>query len=476
MPIPRYFKLNNFILKDGFDLELSEIQLKDNTDTVLPFTVTTNQSPLSGVIENLNDGLTTQICSFAKEQIAWLEITLDLGADIPSFFLNNLLIGSGTGSDTYPLVFSVLTSSNNTTWTDLSSVFTNYGYVRSKFPGVLSLQDTNTLSLIDKQYNFDYSYPKYVSTVLRKDGQIELTHRQQTNQSTVRPLGCRPLRTGKWYFEIVAQDFTGGVTGEPSEIAANTKLGMDATYTSSAVGFANGTFYTLKNGSEVYTPVFSRPGSVADLKIPYGICIDLDNLTICARRSNVNSPTIAIKPSVTGNYYPALGTYLQLSNSTGILNLGSVPFDSTLPAGYLPLRDFFASTVALEKQGTLFDVMTYMSGDMRTEHLALTTPTSELTKTRHAFTSIFGERKGYIKGNVYIDSVPSTYVARFVTLVDSRSRNAIDSTWSNAITGEYLFEYVDESRTYYTWTFDPGELLPPTITGPMKAERMPVFA
>lgn len=62
---------------------------------------------------------------------------------------------------------------------------------------------------------------------------------------------------------------------------------------------------------------------------------------------------------------------------------------------------------------------------------------------------------GRVAGTVKEAATPSDLpLRRKVRLVDQRSGRIYGETWSDAATGEYAFENIDETRTYYVISHD----------------------
>ena len=62
---------------------------------------------------------------------------------------------------------------------------------------------------------------------------------------------------------------------------------------------------------------------------------------------------------------------------------------------------------------------------------------------------------GRVAGTVKEAATPSDLpLRRKVRLVDQRSGRIYGEMWSNAATGEYAFENIDETRTYYVISHD----------------------
>lgn len=62
--------------------------------------------------------------------------------------------------------------------------------------------------------------------------------------------------------------------------------------------------------------------------------------------------------------------------------------------------------------------------------------------------------KGRIVGTVKVKATPNRAVRRRVWLLRERDAQVIRETWSDPVTGEYRFEYIDQTQRYTVLTYD----------------------
>lgn len=475
MRLPRYLRFTNFVAKKGFGLDLSEIEIRDSDGVPITLTATANKTPSSGSLTNLNDGLTVAGCAFSPIDTRGLIISYDRGTDTV-VSASEILLGSGGTQDTFPLAYSIMGSNDNIAYAPLSLYTLFYNNKKPYYPGAFALQSLSDVPIKDTAYNFE-AYRSNVSLITNlPTGQLVYTRLVNTTSGHARPNVCVPLRSGKWYFEMTGGSAYFGIVGRPDEISNDINLWDNSgAGPNSCIGFYFGVGYGVRKGG-TNTISLSRPATVAEYEIPYGVCIDLDALTLTLRRQDVTQGgSIVIDPSPTGEYYPAIQTDRTLG-LTVVLNMGEVPFRNTVPAGYEPLINYKAAITAFESLSEPFEP----AGQVQTIHKGPSVwpgvLKSKVVKIRHSPIVLRPERIGYIKGVVFIDADPDVPVRRFVTLMDSKSKSVVACVWSNPLTGTYQFDHVDMTRKYFTWTYDPSGLLSPTITGPMVPVVMPIYA
>ncbi len=478
MPIPRYFKFKDFIVKPGFDLELSEIRFTNLAGTnIVSYTVTATKTVKSGALNNLKDNNNATVCVFNAADLKTLEININFGSTLAST-LTALLLGGGTSQDTFPYYCTIQTSTDNVNWTNYIQYTKYYPYKRLQWNGVSAFQSIAALDVKDRIFNFDDIEPTWGNTETLPDGRIRINLIYISQHHMARPLLCKPLRTGKWYFEITGADAIGAIVGTPEEAPRVSNIGGNAG-PSTGVGFSSGGHsYVMSNivGNTILGDM-TRDTTYESQNTPFGVCIDLDNKKMYLINNNVTEPTAAdITTSSTGEYYPAISwTTGYLSPST-LVNLGTVPFANNLPVGYTKLSDYNATVMAHSTLSVPYDTSNKLLNVLSKELYPVPAITKSINPLHIGKIIDYGRNIGYVKGNVYINSTPKAYVRRFVVLVDIRTNRTIDSMWSNAVTGDYQFNNIDIDRKYITWTYDSTNQLTPTISGVLTPQKMPIFA
>lgn len=482
MRIPRYLRFTNFILEPDNNLELSEIRVKDADGVPLPIVFTANKTPVVGTLDNLTDGLTTEVCAFSFYDSRRLTLDYDRGTDTV-LSISEVLLGSGSSNTTFPLGFSLLGSVDGITFTPIYSFTNNYNIKKPQYPGSFSLQSTNSLSVADSSYNFDSM--RKVADFIKRDvnNQLVYTRTLASASGHARPFACKPLRTGKWYLELTAREGSFGLIGRPDEVPLDANLGVGAamsgipiTGTNTVVGYSAASGFGRSLGT-ASTMTFDRPYTAEAFDQPYGVCIDINARTMFLRRNNTNSPgAVNVPASSTGDYYPAIGTNSATHYDTIVVNMGEAPFFNTVPAGYAPLIEYNAAIFAFETLTEPYAPTSQLQLLHRSPSVWPGKLKSRVAKIRHSDIVLKPNYIGYIKGVVFIDSDVDIPVHRFITLMDAKSKATVACTWSNPVTGTYQFDHLDMTRKYIAWTQDFSGLLPPTITGPMDPLVMPIYA
>lgn len=490
MTMRRYYKLKDFTTKPGFDLELSELQFKGLNAAALTFTLTANQSPKTGSLAALTDGSLSSVCSFEKRTLDGLELTLDF-TTAPVNTLNAVVLGSGTSQNTFPYTYTLQYSTNATAWTDVMKTFDHYGPRKLQYVAANSLQDAASMDKAYSSFNFNSFDPTLYSVSQQPDKTYKVVcplSIGSASHRSIRPLNCKPLRAGKWYFEIrspqkeVGQPtyFLAGVTGTPEQVSPTVDntwpgSGISTTVPNTGVGFSGNLATTWRNGNNIdYYDLRLEE----DFHLPIGICIDIDNLKVTLYHKNVMLTTTAtaIRVSSTTEYYPAVGFYLTGWQETFFINTGLAPFANTVPAGFTPLCDYVASTFPYEKTVTDYDRTNSIVAPLEQRSFpSVDTFVKNIKGPLSVRATDVGRNIGYVKGNVFVGSTPAIYLRRYVTLMDVMSGKIVDTSFSNAATGEYVFLNLNISKKYVAWTYDPTNVLLPTISSVMTPVKMPIF-
>lgn len=80
---------------------------------------------------------------------------------------------------------------------------------------------------------------------------------------------------------------------------------------------------------------------------------------------------------------------------------------------------------------------------------------------------------GRIAGTVKVDSSPDYPVWRRVRLFDRRDNRLVRETWSDPVTGAYVFEYINPARLYVVVSYDHTGVYSAEALDSMTPELMP---
>lgn len=470
MTISRYIKLSNFLVEKSHSLEISELQFLDHQNQPLLYTITSTIPPTVGSLANLSDGISTINCVFSEANIQKLELIIDFGSELPTF-LTGILLGSGTSVNTFPYSFTFSTSTTGTVWVDKNNVLEGYPKQKLFYPGPQTIQTRQSTVTNLNSFNFDL-IPTNIKP-LKFNGIIKLN--SPSSLAGAFPKNCRGLTTGKYYFEIAAPYAEVAVMTNYGNLTVDTDL--------SSIGVPIVGFYWMSDSlykriNTVTTAVsytFRNQITSPYENQPIGVAIDLDNSKLYLIVNNTTIATVLDIPVIQNDGY-----YLGISSRSYatkiVLNLGESSFANDVPVGFDALKNFNASIIQYENSVIATNTNSVRDLKYRDSDVKPVIGPKTVANTRPMKQNVyFGTPKGYIKGNVYVNTSPVTKVRRLVTLVDLDDSKVIATTYSNAITGEYQFLHLDLGRRYITWSPDPNNVLQPTISGVLIPQKMPVF-
>ena len=109
----------------------------------------------------------------------------------------------------------------------------------------------------------------------------------------------------------------------------------------------------------------------------------------------------------------------------------------------------------------------------RVTDLSPTRLTIESGSIKDTLTGVLGEGVGRVKGTVAIKGTPNQFVHRKVRLIREHDGRVIREMWSNPVTGEYDFKYVDELQKFTVVSYDHLLNFRAVISDNLTPELMP---
>jgi hypothetical protein len=158
------------------------------------------------------------------------------------------------------------------------------------------------------------------------------------------------VSSGKWYWEAVFTNITGGTYGMLGIVDNNfaqQTLGNYPGVSATSYGYFNLNGYKYNNGS---TAPYGASYADNDL---IGVALDMDAGTLTFFKNGV-SQGVAYS-GLTGSFTPAMGTY----GAVGVINFGQRPFSYTPPTGFNRLNTFNLPDSTIVAGNKQMDATTY---------------------------------------------------------------------------------------------------------------------
>lgn len=421
---------------------LSEVQLLQGAVRVdAGATITASVAPLSGSLAALSDGLTTAAVVLARETVLHWDFGTPTG-------VNNIALGAGSSAASFPYGFRVECSDDDAMWAQFDE-----GLEWVAFPGAYALTPnvsrgnwirsltTRSAGSVSESYNADFSVATMVSA-----GDV----------SKFRALPYRGAGPKQVEFKWVA------VTGSNGPLS----LGFAGRFDAFAVnrvgsnGVGDGFGYYV-DGRKSYQGGLYAYGATFDLNDVIGAVLDRTAGTVEFFKNGVSQGVAFTNVNVDavgepiGEIWPAAIT---LSTGTWSIQIKTKDFDFPV-AGAAPWTDitvqadpglFTAAFVAGAPERTLIaggeSASTDLSKVYGVDHY-------EGRKAGSPYGQDFGV--GYIRNTVKKKSDPVNLpLRRRVRLFTEFDGRLIAETWSDAVTGEYEFLYLDPAARYTVISYD----------------------
>lgn len=432
MATHRYWRAVGLEAYGAEDLELSCFHLLDETALRVDAsaTLTANTAPSVGTLANLQDDDLTTAARWATQSVARLVLSWDFGGS-PRAVEGVALAGNSQAR--FTLFATLQYSDDGAAWTT-HTVFDGVAW-----PGVA----TKTLSRIPDAGSAVSWNP------LDKSAGITLSNGNQTAtgnaSAAIRATGSKA--EGKYQFEV-----TTSATNSGSYYIGVGRI--DASLSSGPGTSTDAKSWGLRwEGPKWFnsfdTP-YTSPFSVGDV---IGVVVDFTAQTISFYRNGV-SLGIAFS-GVTGALYPMVGGGGSGSGWVANLNTGArtYPVNGASPWGALGdskalifpanlVRGRVAVTSPINV-GTGPTVIYGIPQLLEPVRLSI-----ESGAVKDYATGVLGKGIGRVRGDTKVHGSPDAPVSCKVRLIRERDGLLIREVWSDPVTGEYDFMYIDELQIY----------------------------
>lgn len=467
MAAHRYWRAKNFVAYGGGDLEMSAFYLLlGGTRVDSAATLSASLPPSVGAAANLKDGDTATYAAWVFNDAKRLVLVWDFGT---SSDVDDIRIGYVSDPRKFPLGVSVEYSDDGVTWTTYASAA---GITR---PAALGLTQSNqpyplydtALGMLLHFDSFSDSGPNqlaftntslsidFVDAVFGGRSALNTSGSGLLRSTDIAKIACTGAIPWTWECWVKPTSFSGGgVLIDTSTAGSNTTgwqvfLGAsgDLNVYSGAQGKAYGSSATLVlnqwqalrvcwdgallyffvNGVLTHTSAGDTPAF-----------------------SNVWGTTLTVMNSAFGNQgFQGRMDECRFTMGVCLSTSSYVVSTSPFPDGKLGIqcnrvKGSVAAQPVLGLPGATPDsygdvLVMRKPGGIRGDYL----------------TGVVGQGIGRVKGTIKIDDTPiDTPVRRRVRLIRERDGLLLREQWSNAATGAYDFQYVDELQTYTVLSYD----------------------
>ena len=426
MPSARYWRLIGIETAQSGDLELTEIGLYNGASRVDgSATITCSHVPVSGSLSSLLDGSAAVACRFAAADVrsAGFYLQVDLGA---AALVDGIAFSSSASEARFIGRATVLQLDGSGVWTAETQ------FARVKFPGANAT--TPLLKGASTRWN-----------AADKGTGVTLSNNDKTSSSN-RSSAVRSIfgaSSGKWYFEVTSSSNYAyiGVANASCVISG---------LSSGLYNQANQWSLAVHNGRKQGLGIDAGYGSAAPVGTSptVGVVLDMDAGTISFIIGGANYG-VAFS-GLTGTLYAiACGGDVPVVSLT--INAGGAPFAYPVPAGYVAGfgNDGFA----------IPDLTTPAVGTVVSDALiAGSAPLSAYFAGRAASVQMARDVEvgglGTIYGTTKTKGTPNLPTKARVVLLHQRSKLPVRETWSDPVTGAFVFGGIDTSQQFLTLAED----------------------
>lgn len=493
MAAHRYWRATAFESYGGGDLELSEFHLLSVGVRVdATATLTASVAPdAAGVIANLQDDVLTTSARWSAQAVKALTLQWDFGgstADIGDIRL------AGGSEWRFPLIVKMQWSDNAVSWTDVT-VLSGVSW-----PGPLAktMLGLSTATGLVAALNFDGS-----------DGSTnftDLTGRAwtATGGAAISTSNGKAGQSGL---------FTGGSISTPS--APDLDLGLSYTVqcwirpsSLSNFGLFHRGFYSTSGNSWDGLTLSVRHLNGNTLRFYYFATAYADEQTVdvvgalsigtythiamvrdvtagrvyvngvlAGSITGLNSPAVSTRPLKVGVWDYSSGAEYFSGNIDLLKISNEVEYTGSFTPPDIPFAFSSVGSNAVRGRAAVMDGFALGSGPALTygtPKIALPDYLSiESGSVKDQINGVLGEGIGRVNGTVATKGSPNQPVHRKVRLIRERDGVVIREAWSNAVTGEYDFKYVDELQTYTVVSYDHLHNYRAVIADNLVPELMP---
>ncbi len=513
MAAHRYWRATAFETYGGGELELSEFHLLaggirlDATATLTASVV----PDVSGSLTNLQDDVLTTAARWSAQAVKGLTLQWDFDGS-PANVVDIRL--SGRSEERFPLILLLQWSDDESVW------FDHYRFAGVAYPGALT-KTSSALVIADAYFDkvgsllhFDgvagsSSFPDsvvgnswvatnvVVSADYRKFGTGSAFFNGSNSDLAAGESTNFDLGSGDFTVELVARFATLPASAAISALSGCYKVGTKISwlfYLYNSGGAYSFTFDGSTDGasgftvaSAAFTPVVNTLYHLAVSRTSGLLEITVDGAVIGSATSSHNFAATVGSPlrigsyfsgGVAGRFHGSIDEYrLTAKNKSRYSgNFTSPPAAFPDSGNFGPANnDMFLN----KTRGRASTAETaHIGGGVALDfgYSAIDQPVYfgvESGSVKDQITGVLGEGIGRVKGTVATKGSPNQPVHRKVRLIRDRDGLVIRETWSNATTGEYDFQWVDEAQTFTVVSYDHLHNYRAVIADNLVPELMP---
>lgn len=497
MAAHRYWRATAFEAYGGADLELSEFHLLSGGVRVdATATITASVAPdVSGVLANLQDDALDTAARWSAQAVKELALTWDFGGAPVS--IDGIAL-AGASEWRFPLIVNMQWSDNNLSWTQLAESVTSGIH----WSGSLAMTEVLNLASSDVFYAaatsvLNFNGADASTTIIDNKGKAWTVEGGAALSTAQSKYGGASLRIGAVADGVVESATTDLSTGSYT---------VEAWVRLSALVVADGNC-VLTSGSnvfpnrwllDVYVP---SSGTIAARCITNNNNINFTKTGSYTLSEFVHIAWVNDEPgdvftifvagaSIGSRAKVALANHGPLrvgKNSSGwvespyfIDDLVITPAAKYSGTFTPPPQAGSLATTGLNRvkgRSSVGDALSLGAGPIityGTPKIALPPYLSvESGSVKDQITGVLGDGVGRVKGTVATKGSPNQFVHRKVRLIRERDGMVIREMWSDAITGEYDFQWVDEAQTFTVVSYDHLRNYRAVIADNLTPELMP---
>lgn len=465
MFVARYWRIRN-IKTNGLNLRLFAAFLVNitNVQQCAAATITSSYTPVTGVVTKLKTSATGSYCEFSLSDISKLDfyIKWDAGAG-NTMNVFAVKFGANNSEGNFVRSYELEYSTDNKDW---RPYFSTPQYKKIVYPGnnLFCAIANQWISFVAEPLN---SYKDIIEgTVVPIDGELL----EPPFSVGVFKLNKRFVK-GKYFFEIIFSGTQGYFGFSRSSNLDSNYSNQEFTY---LIDTSNGQKLENKNLINYFEP-YDIDNTLSNTRI--GIYLDMDNGTMGVISNNVDKGIafswLDIEENECLTFY-VIKEYEDIDNPSEnvIIYTGKDGFANTPPTGFDSLifklehnYEFVYEIPNLSFSNTLIkstEIPEYEQGNLKLNK-------HNIINSRDAY---YGG-KGFIKNTVKLNLTPNIPAKKLVMLQDIKSGIIIRETWSDPITGEYEFKFINEFNFYNIIAQDHLYQWQTTATGPVKPTLMP---
>ncbi len=492
MSAARYWRFSGFDTYGGADLAMSEFALYEagvRVDTGAMLTATF--APTTGSIAALSDGNNTATCGWSVLRYGspGFALIYDLGS---SKLVDELRIGAGSSKGGFPVWLLVQTSSDGVVWGDglplrgiewpgasTNAVLTGDMSLGASLGLLLKFKGPNNSTLITdlsaSAKSVTVNGGAKISTAQSQSGGSSLVLNGSTDYLSIAASDSFAFGTGDFTIEAYVRPvaYTGGRFGvfSTQRQSASAPFGLNfglygvlgtpvlqIIYGWNSHGYYAALPGNIFDGSFHHVAVQRRSGAMELLADGARLSLSTEGSGVAAGVSFTDTSAVIGRAFATASleYYNGYLDEVRVVKGYALYGATYTP-PATLYAGAdLPARGAVSFAPQLASPYT---------------PPAFGANFNPMVKNGHRLDF---QGDGFITATVKQKGEPANVpVRRKVLCLDMLSSRVVDETWSDALTGQYTFRYLDRSRQYTVISYDHKLAYRATIADSLTPEKMP---